>query len=93
MGEGDEEGVAEGHVPSMYERLYVRQYMCKDSHMLPIRGVNTAASVSGVGKPNMVMRSLRVPLDLWNEARAKADDEDKNISDVVRDLLAEWVKK
>lgn len=45
-----------------------------------------------VGKPNMVMRSLRVPEKLWAEARAKADAEDKNISDVVRELLAEWVE-
>lgn len=45
-----------------------------------------------VGKPKMVMRSLRVPLTLWTEARAKCDAEDLNISDVVRELLSEWVK-
>lgn len=55
--------------------------------------VNTSASVRAVGKPNMVMRSLRVPLDLWERAKAKADAEDLNISDVVRDLLREWVDK
>lgn len=55
--------------------------------------VNTSASVSPVGKPNMVMRSLRVPLELWERAKAKADDTDQNISDVVRDLLEEWVKE
>lgn len=55
--------------------------------------VNTSASLRAVGKPNMVMRSLRVPLDLWERAKAKADAEDLNISDVVRDLLREWVDK
>lgn len=41
----------------------------------------------------MVLRSLRVPEKLWTDARSKAKAEDVNISDVVRELLAEWVKK
>lgn len=61
--------------------------------MVTTESVNTSDTVPPVGKPNMVMRSLRVPLDLWNDAKAKADAEDKNISDVVRDLLADWVKR
>ena len=61
--------------------------------MTTTEGVNTPTTLAPVGKPNMVMRSLRVPLDLWDQAKAKADAEDKNISDVVRELLAEWVKK
>lgn len=60
--------------------------------MTTTEDVNTSDTVPPVGKPNMVMRSLRVPLELWNEARAKADAEDKNISDVVRDLLVKWVE-
>ncbi len=54
--------------------------------------VNTSDSVPTVGKKKMVMRSLRVPEDLWDQAKEKADNQDQNISDVVRDLLAEWVK-
>lgn len=54
--------------------------------------VNTPTSLRVMGKPNMVMRSLRVPLDLWERAKAKADAEDQNISDVVRDLLEKWVE-
>ncbi|MEO5664031.1 MAG: hypothetical protein ABIR39_12175 [Nocardioides sp.] len=46
-----------------------------------------------MGKPKMVMRSLRVPESLWERAKDKADGEDKNISDVVRELLTEWVEK
>jgi antitoxin component of RelBE/YafQ-DinJ toxin-antitoxin module len=40
----------------------------------------------------MVMRSLRVPEKLWERAKAKADREDLNISDVVREFLEEYVR-
>lgn len=53
--------------------------------------VLTPDTLASVGKPNMVMRSLRVPEKLWAAARAKAEATDQNISDVVRDLLAKWV--
>jgi hypothetical protein len=58
---------------------------------MPTEDVMTTDTLAHVGKPNMVMRSLRVPLDLWERAKAKADATDQNISDVVRDLLAKWV--
>ncbi len=54
--------------------------------------VNTSASVPAVGKPKMVMRSLRVPESLWERAKDKADREEKNISDVVRDMLEDYVE-
>lgn len=54
--------------------------------------VNTPDSVLVVPKPKMVMRSLRVPEKLWEDAKARADAKDKNISDVVRELLAAWVE-
>lgn len=41
----------------------------------------------------MVMRSIRVPLKLWAAAKAKADAQEQNISDVVRDLLRDWVNE
>lgn len=53
--------------------------------------VNTSDTVPVVGKPKMVMRSLRVPETLWERAKDKADREDKNISDIVRELLTKWV--
>lgn len=53
--------------------------------------VNTSATVTRVPKPKMVMRSLRVPESLWEAAKAKADEQDLNVSDVVRELLANWV--
>ena len=39
----------------------------------------------------MVMRSVRVPLRLWEAAKAKADGEELNISDVVREALERYV--
>ena len=46
-----------------------------------------------VSKPAMVMRSIRVPLKLWNEARAKADEREENISDVIREALERYVRR
>lgn len=40
-----------------------------------------------VSKPKMVMRSLRVPEKLWEAAKAKADERQENISDVIREAL------
>lgn len=45
------------------------------------------------GKPNMVMRSLRVPEQLWADAKAKADERQENISDVIREALERYVKR
>jgi hypothetical protein len=44
-------------------------------------------------KPPMVMRSLRVPLPLWEAALAKAADRQENISDVIREALERYVKR
>lgn len=43
-------------------------------------------------KPIMVMRSLRVPAALWERAKAKADERDENISDVIREALQRYVE-
>jgi len=45
-----------------------------------------------VGKPKMVMRSLRVPAKLWEAAKTKADEREENISDVIRDALERYVR-
>lgn len=45
-----------------------------------------------VPKPNMVLRSFRVPLSLWEQARARADEQDMNISDVIREALERFVR-
>jgi hypothetical protein len=44
-------------------------------------------------KPPMVMRSLRVPLPLWEAALAKAAERHENISDVIREALERYVKR
>lgn len=42
-------------------------------------------------KPPMVMRSFRVPLHLWAKAKARADEREENISDVIREALERYV--
>lgn len=46
-----------------------------------------------MAKPKMVMRSLRVPEKLWEQAKAKADERQENISDVIREALERYVKR
>ena len=46
-----------------------------------------------VAKPKMVMRSLRVPEKLWEAAKAKADERDENLSDVIREALERYAKR
>lgn len=53
------------------------------------RAVTTLRRVS---KPKMVMRSLRVPEKLWEAAKAKADEREENISDVIRKALERYVR-
>jgi hypothetical protein len=55
--------------------------------------VNTSDTVSDMPKPPMVMRSIRVPLRLWEQAKTKADREEKDLSQVVRELLEEYVRR
>lgn len=55
--------------------------------------VNTSARLPNVPKPRMVMRSLRVPEKLWEAAKAKADEREENISDVVRRALERYVSR
>lgn len=45
-----------------------------------------------VPKSKMVIRSLRVPLKLWDAAKDKADERDENISDVIREALERYVR-
>ncbi len=45
------------------------------------------------GKAGKVMRSLRVPEKLWDAAKAKADEREENISDVIREALERYVRK
>lgn len=41
----------------------------------------------------MVMRSLRVPESLWDAAKAKADERQESVSDVIREALERYVKR
>lgn len=55
--------------------------------------MTTDADTTTEAKVPMVQRNLRVPLDLWDAAAAKGRDEDppRGVSDVVRDLLTDYV--
>lgn len=55
------------------------------------QSVNTRSTLPRVAKPNMVMRSLRVSEKLWDAAKAKADEREENISDVIRAALEQYV--
>lgn len=55
--------------------------------------VNTSATVRRVAKPPMVMRSIRVPAKLWEAAKAKADEREESISDVIREALEAYLRR
>jgi len=46
-----------------------------------------------VAKLPMVMRSIRVPERLWDEAKARADERQESLSDVIRAALAAYVRR
>ena len=58
--------------------------------MPPAAGTTTLRRVA---KPKMVMRSLRVPEKLWEAAKAKADEREENLSDVIREALEKYAKR
>lgn len=58
-----------------------------------VQAVTNVSTLRPMSKPVMVMRSLRVPLKLWEAARAKADEREENISDVIREALERYVKR
>lgn len=55
--------------------------------------VNTSGTVRRVAKRPMVMRSIRVPAKLWDEAKVKADEREESISDVLREALEAYLRR
>ena len=43
-------------------------------------------------QPKTPLKSVRIPHDLYAAAMAKAEAEGRNLSDVIREFLAEYVK-
>ncbi len=39
------------------------------------------------------LRNVRIPDELWRAAGEKAAAEDRNVSDVIRELLRNWVRR
>lgn len=59
----------------------------------PTPNVHTSDTVGDVaGKKPMVRRTFFVPASLWEAAKAKAEAEENDISQVLRDLLERYVK-
>ncbi len=44
-------------------------------------------------KQPMVPRQVRVPAELWNTAKAAAEQNDETISDVIRRALENYVRR
>lgn len=40
-----------------------------------------------------IHRTVRIPDELWNAAKEKAEAEGRNVSEVIRELLAEYLTK
>jgi len=51
-----------------------------------------AFALTSLGEPSQVMRSVRVPEALWEQAKAKADERHESISDIVREALERYVR-
>ena len=43
--------------------------------------------------PGTTLRNVRVPDNLWDAALARAESEGTNVSEVVRELLQQWVDR
>lgn len=54
--------------------------------------VNTPDTVRRMAKPPMVMRSIRVPEDLWERLKARAVVEQKDVSQIVRELIERYLR-
>lgn len=54
--------------------------------------VLTSATLPNVGKQPMVMRSIRVPRKLWEAAKDRADNQERDLSEVIREFLERYVK-
>lgn len=52
------------------------------------------ASVPDVpNQPKTPQRSVRVPDEIWQAAKVRAEEEGRTLSDVVRDALAAYAKR
>lgn len=56
------------------------------------QNVMTRGKVRRVARPPMVMRSFRVSAKLWASAKAKADEREENLADVLREALERYVR-
>lgn len=68
--------------------------MNRESHTQATRPRNTSPTIAAVPRQtraNLVMMSFRLPPELKDKLYAKAAREDVNPTEVLRDLVAQWV--
>lgn len=44
-------------------------------------------------QPKTPQRTVRIPDDIWNAAKAKADEREENLSEVIRKALDRYAKR
>lgn len=49
------------------------------------------ATMRRMAKPPMIQKTYRVPVTLYEAAMAKAEEQQENLSDVIRDALERYV--
>lgn len=49
------------------------------------------ATMRRMAKPPMIQKTYRVPVPLYEAAMAKAEEQQENLSDVIRDALERYV--
>lgn len=52
---------------------------------------NTFLAVPRQTRPQMIVRSFRVPADVWAKVLERCEREGINPTEVVRELVTEWV--
>lgn len=54
--------------------------------------VDTFVYTRGMPRKPMVQRMLRVPEDLWDRAKVRADEKGETVSEAVRKFLERYVR-
>lgn len=54
---------------------------------------NTLRAVPKQMRPRMIVRSFRIPLDVWEALVKRCELEGLNPTEVIRDLATDWAEK
>lgn len=59
---------------------------------MPPKSRNTLPTVPRQTRPQMVVRSFRIPAETWEKVAARCEREGVNPTEVVRQLVTEWAE-